>query len=228
MAVYVATLRETFVGQECINRFGYVSTVEPTGITGSFGLAKHMGAFDLTDGAFADGTLLRAIQLIQGADVQFNELQVMNLYDPADFTTVPWPTGVVGADAESPYMSPFVSVGLHSNRVTRAIRQGTRRFTGVPVVQVGEEGALVPTYLALVQDVADEMSSVLNPLNAFSEGVYTPSVLSYKSYTTPKGNKAYKPWPTEAEQLGHAALGVTWSPYPQVRSQVSRQYGRGA
>jgi hypothetical protein len=49
---------------------------------------------------------------------------------------------------------------------------------------------------------------------------YTPDPLKPDRY-------AYRYYPTLAEQMEHVAQGFNWDVYNQVRTQVSRQYGRG-
>jgi hypothetical protein len=227
MSLYVLTLRSTYFDQEIINRFPYTSTVEPSGVSGSNMLAQFFGVVS-SAGSFLTGSVMRYMQSLQSSEVHYNEVEVMNLYDPADFYVFPFTSDLVGANSEGQAMAPFIAYGLYSNRVTRAIRRGTRRFVGVVENQVVAGGGIDTGMLALLQDLADEMSSVLNPDNTGSEGVYTPSVFHYQKYTTSTGREAYRPWPTEAEQLANNAVGVTWTPYTTVRSQTSRQYGRGA
>lgn len=227
MAVYVATLRGTYASQQIINRFAYVSTVEPTGVNGSNMLAKYLGV-PAVSLLFAEDTVLGEVQDLSNSQYTFDELEVVNLYDDADFYVAPFPSGVVGADSEGTPCTPFIAYGLRSNRITRAIRRGTKRIVGVVEENMAAGGFLEAPALLLLQDLADAMSAVLNPDNTDSEGTYVPSVLHYKPDTSPAGNPTSAPWPTEAEQLANAAIGVTWEPYTTVRSQTSRQYGRGA
>lgn len=228
MACYVATLRQSYLNQLCINRFSYVSTVEPVGVNGSNVLATLMGGSPLTDFQFPDGTLIQEIQGIVNPQVSFLELEVMNLFDEADFFTIPFPAGVVGEYEGGTPVTPTLAYGFYSNRITRAIRRGYKRFVGVDELAMGAGGVIVSPIAGDLVTLGSLLSSTLNPDNVDAHGVFTPSVFQYKEYTTPRGKKAYKPWPTEGEQLAHAAIGVTFQPYEYVRTQNSRQYGRGA
>ena len=65
---------------------------------------------------------------------------------------------------------------------------------------------------------------------------FVPAVVKKQKYQTNVGSEdppryAYRYIPTddggESAQLDDTATGIIWDWYPQVRSQVSRQYGRG-
>jgi hypothetical protein len=228
LAIYVVTLRETYAAQECINRFSFVSTVEPSGITGSLAILQLLGATGIVAGAFPDDTLLKVIQDIQHAEVQFNEIEARNLYDVSDFYTLPFVGDVHGGTASGNGMSPVLAYGFRSNRVRTDIRRGTKRLVGVNDNFVGAGGVLQAGAFTPMQNIADALTAVLNPDNTDSKGTYTPSVLHYHMYTSPPARKAYRPFDTEGAQLANVAIGVTWDWIDTVRSQVSRQYGHGS
>jgi len=43
MALYEVVVEQSYAGQQCINRFNYVSSGTPSGVTGSFGLIAALG-----------------------------------------------------------------------------------------------------------------------------------------------------------------------------------------
>jgi hypothetical protein len=228
MACYVVTLRETYAGQQCINRFPFVSTVEPTGIIGSLALLTLLGAVDIVAGAFPVDTLLYAIQNIQAAEVTFDEIECRNLYDVTDFYVVPFVGDISGGTAVGAAMSPTMAYGFFSNRLRTDIHRGTKRFVGANDTFVGEGGIIQGDGVTAAVALAAALSAVQNPDNTDAQGTYNPTVFGYQAYTAPSGRRAYKPRDTEAEQLGSAAIGVTWDYYSFVRTQASRQYGHGS
>jgi hypothetical protein len=78
-------------------------------------------------------------------------------------------------------------------------------------------------------DVGNDMQNVtIVPLTPTGTFTFTPYVFGTVKYTTPSGKDAYKYYPTEVEQLDHIAKINQFNLKPQVRTQVSRQYGRGS
>jgi hypothetical protein len=75
------------------------------------------------------------------------------------------------------------------------------------------------------------MSLTLSQVIAGVTVAFKPVILGKLRYQTNEGETpakyAYKLYPTEAEQLEHVADVGVWFPYTQVRTQGSRQYGRG-
>lgn len=72
------------------------------------------------------------------------------------------------------------------------------------------------------------MSATLTYDDSGNTLTFTPCIAQKEEYTTPRGKKAYKYYPTEVAQAAHLASGIAWSYYPQTRTQGSRQYGRGS
>jgi hypothetical protein len=120
-----------------------------------------------------------------------------------------------------------VSVGFRTNRVRSDIARGTKRVGGISEASVGDGGEITGGYLTNVIAAADTMSETLEYVDGANTLTFIPVVVSKQEYTTTSGRIAYRYYPTFAEQDDHIASGVTWEPYTQVRSQTSRQYGRG-
>lgn len=223
MAIYTVTLRSTYFAQEIINRFSYVSVSTGAGDPSALELLELMGF--IPDGdppGYPADTLFDAIGSISNTGVSFREVEGRNLYSVSDFYLAPFVIPAAG-QASGEGMSPFVSYGFFSDRVRTDIKRGTKRFTGVNEGAVDAGGVLPSGTRANLAVVAEAMTAVLE-----GEGNdYMPAVLSYEPYTAPSGRTAYRPYATASEQLDHAAYPVVWSYYETVRSQVSRQYGRG-
>lgn len=224
MPVYEVSLFSTYNGQNCLNRFNYISSGIPSSVSGSFGLTFALGLAVPAAG----NNLFRKIKDMLSQNVLFVAYKVANLYDPEDFNSAPFGSAQPGAQTGES-LSPVMAYGFRSNQVTTAIARGTKRFVGVPENDSGPNGIVTgPALSGLLQPVANLMGETLTYDDEGNTLTYTPCVLGRQEYTTPSGKVAYRKWPTEAEQLAHAAIGVDWEPYNSVRSQVSRQYGRGA
>jgi len=229
MAIYEVLIQQVYFGQRCVNRWNYVSTTQPASVNGATGLAEALGfsPSPVIDQLFPIDTMAREWQDLVSDDVVFTQVDIRNIYSNTDFYIVPLPAGVTGQKSASNGLSPATSYGCLSSRVNLGIRAGTKRFVGVTEDGVSSGGVLIQSRLDQVQDLCDKMSEIAI-FDPSGEAVgYTPTVVSKEKYLTPKGNDAYKYYATEAEQLMHVAQGVSWSPYQQTRTQVSRQYGRG-
>lgn len=228
MPIYQVVVQQQYFNQKCINRWNYISSAVPSSVNGATGLASALGFTDIdASDLFPEGTLARDWQDLISEDADFVQIDIRNVYSTTDFYIVPFPPNVKGQKSASNGLSPATAYGCVSSRVNLGVNPGFKRFVGVTEDGVSSGGVLIATRLQQLQDLCDRMGEVVifDPLG---EAVgYTPSIVSKEKYTTPKGNTAYKYYATEAEQLQHVAQGVSWSPYSQTRTQVSRQYGRG-
>ena len=225
MPLMELVLRSTIDGQQQINRWNYLASGTPAAVSLSFGLVYAFGAVD-TLGVLPPDGLFNLILSELTNNVVFLEVEARDLYSPTDFYVRPFPAGLTGG-ITSESLPPFASFGFRTNRVRTDIARGTKRFSGVSENLVGDGGLLTSAAITELQAIADAMSA---PLTYDDEGntlTFVPVILGREDYVTPSGRKAYKLYATEAEQLEHVASGILWSPYTTVRSQVSRQYGRG-
>lgn len=227
MALYELILRGRFAGQETINRWNYVSSGTPAAILGSYGLLAALGFVPTGSPAvYQPNTMFAKIKAMLSTGASFVETEARNVYDPTDFYLQPYVTTQAGViTGES--MSPTVAFGFRTNRVRTDIRRATKRFAGVPESGVGTEGIVTSAQLTLMQSLADEMSEIQTWNDEGNVLSFSPAIVSKQEYTTPKGKKAYRYYPTLEEQLTHIALGMAWQPYSSTRTQTSRQYGRG-
>lgn len=226
MALFEIILRATYFGQQVINRWTYQSAGTPAAVSLSYGLTSAFGAIEPVGGWDAT-TVFGKLKDIVCNGVHFDEIQVENLYSATDFYLAPFVAGTTG-NATGECMTPVAAYGFTTNRVRTDIRRATKRFAGVTEGAVNAGGIIDSGQLGALNTLAEYMSAALSYDDEGSTLTYTPVVLSKQKYTAPSGKSAYRYWPTESEQVARAAVGVTWSPYDTVRSQVSRQYGRGA
>lgn len=232
MAIFEVVLRQTYEGQECINRMNYVSSGTPASVSLSFALAWSLGAIHdaiAVPPGYPPTKLMRRIAACQVNSVQFETLSVRNLYSDTDFYETPFVPLLTGTALGSDGMPPFNALGFYSTRIRQSVRRGTKRFVGVPEAVSTSGGQISSALLnGTIKDLANELSEVLNYDDEGNQITFTPAVCAKERYTVPaSGRNAYRYYATEAEQMSHTAVGVLWTPYTTVRSQTSRQYGRG-
>jgi len=227
MGLYEFVVRSTYFGQNCINRWNYLSSGSAGSALPSFALAQAMGAA-ITAGEFVDDSVLGQWQDLVHSGVTFVSLQAKNVYDPTDFYEVFFPSGVVGIQTGDG-MAPFNAFGFVSNQVRLDIAKGHKRFAGVAESLVDSGGAIHSASLVGFNNWATEMSNILPYTEDGASLNFAPTVVSKEKYESNpvKHLFSYRYYATEAEQLDHVASPVTWGVMLDVRSQVSRQYGRG-
>lgn len=234
MAVLEVMLQQTYQGQICINRWNYISNGTPAAATLSFLLIRALGAiYDeaAVPPAYPPTKMMRKIAILQNAGVAFDIISARDVYSVTDFYETPFVQPLVGTQAGEG-MSPVMAAGFRTTRVRTDVRRATKRFVGVPETLVGIGGIWIASaQTGGLKDVADAMTAVLSEDDEGNTVTFTPAVCGKEKYwpsgTPDVGNPAYRYWPTESAQMLHTAAGIKWDFYTQVRSQVSRQYGRG-
>jgi len=224
MALLEVAVFQTLRGQEVVNRWNYRCESVPAVVTRSFALAGAMGfvpGFDPGTPNFYDQWRGSTAQ-----ELVFNEIQIKDLYSPTDFYVQPLTVSNTG-DTAGETLPPFNAFGFKTSRVRTDIRRGYKRLAGVLEAQVASGGLLTAGVVSGLTTFAATMAATLSYDDEGNTLSFNPVILGLEKYTTPAGNPAYRPYATEAGQLEHIAQGFTWQVYPQVRSQVSRQYGRG-
>jgi len=231
MALMEATLTQIYGQQECVNRFYYQSSGTPAAASLSFLLTRGMGAIAVA-GVYPATSLMQRIANIQSNSVQFSVLTVKNMYSDTDFYSLPFVEPLFGVLTGNSN-APNVATGYRTNRVRADIRRGTKRFTGVAESSVETEGNLVSGFVTGVgAALATEMTDVITETDEGNTITFTPVVLGKQRYNPDTGlpsdtGRAYRPYPTESEQLDHVAAGILWDIYPDTRTQTSRTRGRG-
>lgn len=227
MSFIEVTLRQVYAGQQCLNRFSYYSDDDAVGSVLAFGLITAMGFIGTgSPVVYPAGTLFPLIRAIQSTALQYVEVEARDLYDPFNFYVRPFPAPTAGLSGGEG-ASPVLATGFRSTRTRSDIGRGFKRFTGISEGAMAAGGNLDPGVLASLAPLAAELSAVLTYTNEAAIYSYQPCVMSFEPYATPSGKTAYRPYATEAEQLEHTAFSMEYSAMPQVRTQTSRQYGRG-
>lgn len=230
MPLYEITLEQTYFGQQVINRWNYQSGAVPAGQSGAFLAVVAMGAIADDDTApFAETTVLGQIKGIQTLDAVFVQIVAKNLYSVTDFYTYAFPPNTVGNNNTGQSLSPAMAFGFTSDRTRSDIRRAQKRLCGVGENYVDGGGVIPALMMTAVQAVGDVMA---NPNTVNLDGVttvFTPFVFGREKYH-PEGKTtwAYRYYETEAEQLLHMAKINAFTAKPNVRTQTSRQYGRGS
>lgn len=222
--LYELIMRSTYFGQQIINRFNYIMGGTPAAVTGAFAL--QFAFFGGSGAAPSASSIVGQLQDVVTNDWQLTEIEVRAIYSATDFFTRPFVTPVIG-EQTGKSLSPVTAYGFRTNRVRSDIARGTKRFVGVTEAGL-IEGGVIGGILPAVQEVAVAMSAVLEYNDEGNTLTFSPVVVQKEKYTTPSGRDAYRYYSTLETQLEHVATGILWEAYPQVRSQVSRQYGRGS
>jgi hypothetical protein len=229
--LYEVVLQGTLFNQLIVNRWNYRSDGDDVPSGNSFGLATAMG-FTPTAGAFPADTIGNGISGLAGSEMVFQQAIVRAVYVPTDFVDIPFNPGVVGQGAAGNTEPPFIALGFRTNRVRQDIGRGYKRFAGVTESEVDDAGDVAGGTLTAALALADLMSDVISFTEDALTISFTPCIVKKQLYVAPSGKNAYRYIPVadggESAQLELIATGITWQPYEQVRSQVSRQYGKGA
>lgn len=230
MPLYEITLEQTYAGQQMINRWNYQSGEIPSGTSGAFKALVGMGFAPDTDiTPFGAETVAGKLRPFQSPDVTFVQAIAKNLYSVTDFMTYAFPPGTHGTDETGGGLSPTMAFGYTSDRTRSDIRRAQKRFGGVTGGSLDALGEIAASVLTGLQALGDTMADV----NVVPAGVgsisFTPYVFGrLKYHPTGSTTWAYKYYPTEAEQLEHVALITAFTLKPEIRTQTSRQYGRGS
>lgn len=230
MPLYEITLEQTLFGQQIVNRWNYQSGVIPAGNSGSFLALVGMGFAPMGEiEAFGPSTAAGQLQNLQSTAVTFVQAIAKNLYSNTDFYTYAFPPATTGLNGGSNPMSPVVAAGFATNRTRSDIRRGQKRFAGITEADLGNGGEFVDVFKTGWQNLGDTMADVnIVPVDS-SPVSFTPFVFGREKYH-PEGKTtwAYKYYPTEAEQLEHIAAITAWNFKTFMRTQNTRQYGRGS
>jgi hypothetical protein len=223
------TLQTQFLNQECVNRWNYLASGTPAAVSFSFALTNALGAIPAV-GVYPVGALVWKIAQIMSSLVSFTVITVKDVYDLTDFYSTPFTTPLIGGQAGDA-MPPFNAYGFRSNQTRGDIRRATKRFEGV-VETFQASGTIVGAIIPNLEALSQEMTDVQTYTDEGNILNFAPIVVSKEEYDPnpppAEGNhRAYRYYPTEAEQLEHIADSIVWQHYATVRSQVSRQFGKG-
>lgn len=228
------TLQGFAAGQVLINRWNYTYTGSPVTGNAAFALNEALG-FHPIAGVPPSGSLLDKIKAVLHTSTTFVQAICIDPYDPTDFDASPFVPVVVGEDGGGSLNSPVLALGFRSNQTRRDIRRGMKRFGGVSEAIVGAAGVIDAGYSSDLNDIATVMAATLTGGGEGGPVTFIPCIVSKERYDVPGTDpvrhayRYYTPYDSTglATQLEHIATGMTWEPYADIRSQVSRQYGRG-
>lgn len=230
MPLYEVTLEQSYFGQQCINRWNYQSGAIPEGSSGAYLALVGMGFIaDDDTPAFDTTTIAGMLQPSQHSGVTFVQAIAKNLYSVTDFYTYAFPVGTIGGNAGGEGLSPTMAYGFTSDRTRSDIRRAQKRFVGVAENVVISGGGWTGAAAISLQDLGDRMGAVNTAEFDDVVTTFAPFVFGREKYH-PEGKTtwAYKYYDTLAEQLEHIAAITAFTLKPNVRTQTSRQYGRGS
>lgn len=235
MPLMEVTLEQSYANQEIVNRWNYLASGIPAAVTFSFALVSALGAiFDevAVPPGYPPTELMALIAAAQHSGVSFQTVTCKDVYSATDFFSVVFINALTGGQSGDG-MSPVMAYGFRTNRVRSDIRRATKRFVGVAEGQVNSLGVIAGAFLVShLNPIAEKMSETLEYDDSGNSLSFQPAVVKKERYNSdtglpdPNGN-AYRYFEDPEVQLDLIATSVTWEPYEQVRSQVSRQYGRG-
>lgn len=228
MPLYEVVLEQRYFQQQIINRFNYVGTGTPASVTGSFGLLSALGLIPVTT-ILPVSTLGAGIQNVQNGAATFIQATARAVYIDEDFFGNPFFANTVGqvGGAGDP-VSPIGAFGYRSNRVKQSIGRGYKRFVGMSEGDTDAGGNLAAGAITRNAGLLAALGATVTYDDSGNTLTFTPCIAQKEKYTTPSGKFAYRYYPTEAAQAPHIAQGITWELYTTLRTQNSRQYGRGS
>lgn len=224
--LYEVTLKGTYFAQVVVNRWNYyVGSVDGDVATANQ-LANALG-MPVTAGDFREDSLLAAIQAFQTSNMIYSSLFIRDVFSETDFVErFPDAVGAVVGEAQS----PVLAIGFRTDIKRLNVGRGMKRLAGVAEGATGTGGSITGTYVTAGELIATRMSEVIADAAADVSAAFTPCVAGKLRYEVPDSDPvryAYKYFPDIDTQFTHLAVGVTWEMYDQVRTQNSRQYGRG-
>lgn len=197
--------------QELLNVFTYEQTVQDGIVLPASTLSVSFQA-----GIFP---LWRAVCSVSWALARIN---VYNLFDVTDFVESvisPNLAGTVAGDV-SP---PFLTIGLRSPRTSLLVRQGKKRFSGIPETSI-TNGAVSAGVITAWNNFATGLNDTIPLVPPGTGHVFSPRIVKRIPYTTPSGATAYR-FPENAGEA-ISVLANNWE-LERVTTQNSRKIGQG-
>jgi hypothetical protein len=228
MQLFEVVLRATYQGQECVNKWNYVAPADVPNHLGAFTLLGALGFFQEGDPLeYPTTKLFYNVFHALVSGVAFTDVYAKNIYDPLDFYENPISPAQGGSQGSGAAQSPLVAFGFKTSRVRTDISRGTKRFAGVAGELLNAGGQINTTGTGLLAIIAAQMAATAEGDLDDVTYQFKPTIVSKKKGDGSPGHKGYEYYPDIETQSLHWAQNFSWSYYPQVRSQTSRQYGRG-
>lgn len=230
MPLMEVILQQRYLGQQIINRWNYLSSGTPAAVTHSFALASAFGAIP-DAGVYPTTAIIARIRQLQDSGVTFENILVRDVYSVTDFYQTPFSPALAGA-VTGAGIGPISAFGFVSSKTRYDIRRGTKRFVGITSGQVTVDNGFNSTVISELAALAGNMSETLEYDDEGNALAYEPVIVGREKVliSTPPAEPrySYRYYDTFAEQADHLMDSITWSAYTGVRSQVSRQIGRGS
>jgi hypothetical protein len=192
--IYVMIDHQVLDGQRILNVWGYHYTGTGTGSAANLNTAWI-------------ASILTPLQNIQSNQLTRDKLETFDPDDPTNFEIRPYLGGGSGQVAGD-YLSPFVAYTYVLVRPTRLVRNGFKRFAGVPEAASQDGQNLTSAYHALSNTLETAMKT---PLTGSGGDVWTPCIL-------------HRPGPGHPLYLVSDITNVQFSHFG---SQNTRKIGRG-
>jgi len=174
-------------------------------------------ADDLIDGFIA--TYMTPIRTIQAQGIFHVELKCHSLGDLADFADRP--INLAGLAGAGDTMPSFVGVGYTLKPATRAVRPGSKRYTGVLEAVVTNGLITEPTFVANVEALRIVLDdNAVGTLDSY-EPVIVKRIKEPVAGTTPQQYTYRLPHTGDPLVLGLVKQALS---NPRVTSQVSRKF----
>lgn len=231
MPIMEVVLQQSYLNQVIINRWNYLASGVPAAVSFSFALTNAFGAIP-SAGVYPADRVITRLAALQSANVGFTVITVKNVYSVTDFYSTPFTTVLNGARTGGENMPPFAAFGFRTNRVRADIQRATKRFCGM-LEGDNDAGSIQSGIVATLEALATAMSAVLTYDDEGNTLTFAPIVVGKQEYDPnpddpTRNHRAYRYYPTETEQLQKVAQSIVWQHYATVRSQTSRQFGRGS
>lgn len=226
MALFEVIVEGVYFGQQCINRWNYVAPDTVLSIDSSEALAVAFGVVP-DAGVYPADTLFQAWRSLVANTFQYESYFIRDVYDGSDFINNAFIPGTVGVGSGES-MPPFAAFGARTNRINLDIRRGFKRFVGVNEGSSAAGGTLTSGAVTALDALCVKMSEVLNYSVSGDTIAFAPCIVQKEKHVLTGGRVSYRYFETIEEQLPHITVGNTWEGYDTVRTQNSRQYGRGS
>ncbi len=221
-----------------INRWNYTGDGTPVAPSDrAFSLLSALGMIP-SAGVAPSGTLLQLVTAMVHPDLVFTQAICLNPYDPTDFYDAAFAPVVPGLNSGGASLSPASAFGFVTTVIRRDIARGTKRFPGIQKDSSDAGGIISSAGLALMDDVVTAMNATVTHTIGAVTFTFVPVIAGKEKYVVPGSSPvryAYRyhketgvPATDKATQLAATAGPTIWQRYNTVRTQTSRQYGRGA
>lgn len=203
--VYELIDRQTLAGQQVLNVYYYFNNDT---------LAGAADAQDLIDSYV--GQILPSLRPIQTNDLLHVEIEARNLFNPTDRAVNA--ISLAGTSSETDYQNAFSAVGVSLVQDNGAIRNGSKRFAGIPDARVTDGIITEGIYIGLLTTLMEALSGTLE-FGVIS--TWLPIVV--KRILEAPG--VYRLPENAGETVYGSITDAEWNPV--VTSQTSRKIGRG-